>query len=120
MNEDFRKPSCLPRSDFPPYPFTKIDDPGPYDEPPAEVPKTVVSRVEGESRDVIGIDCVSDETASGVGVESDHEEECEVVGVPESLKTLVADLVVGGRVHDEHDEQHEVTGNATSLFVVNI
>ena len=26
-----------------------------------------------------------------MGIESDHEEECEVVGVPESLKTLAAD-----------------------------
>ena len=55
-----------------------------------------------------------------MGVESKHEEECEVVSIPESLKTLLADFVVGGRVHDEHDEQHEVTCDSASLFVVNI
>jgi hypothetical protein len=78
----------------------------------------VIGRVEGESWDVIGVHGVSDETASGVGVKGDHEEEREVVGVPEGLKTLAANLVVGGCVHDEHDKQHEVTSDATGLFVV--
>ena len=56
MNEDFREPSGLPRSDFPPHPFTEIDDPGPDNEPPAEVSKTMLGRVEGESWDIIRID----------------------------------------------------------------
>lgn len=80
----------------------------------------MLGRVEGESWDVIGVHGVSDETASCVGVKSDHEEKCEVVGVPEGLEALTANLVVGGRVHDEHDKQHEVASNATSLFVVNV
>ena len=61
-------------------------------------------RVEGESRNVVGIDGVSDKTASSVGVESDHEEKCEVVGVPKCLEALAADLVVSGCVHDDHDK----------------
>ena len=80
----------------------------------------MLGRVEGESWDVIGVHGVSDETASCVGVKSDHEEKCEVVGVPEGLEALTANLVVGGRVHDEHDKQHEVASNATSLFVVDV
>ena len=64
----------------------------------------MLGRVEGESRDVVGVHGVSDETASSVSVKSDHEEKCEVVGVPEGLKALTANLVVGGRVHDEHDK----------------
>ena len=120
VNEDFREPSGLPCSDFPPYPLTEVEDSGPDDKPPAEVPKAVFGGVERKSWDVIGVDGVSDETAGGVGVKSEHEEECEMVGVPEGLKALMTDLVVGGRVHDEHDEQHEMTSNATSLFVVDI
>lgn len=80
----------------------------------------MVGRIERESWDVIGIDGVSDETAGSVGVKSDHEEECEVVGIPEGFKALATDLVVGGCVHDEHDKQHEVTSDATSLFVMDI
>lgn len=120
MNKDFREPSGLPRSDFPPYPLTKIENSGPDDEPPAEVSKAVLGRVERESWDVIGVHGVSDETAGGVGVKSDHKEECEMVGVPEGLEALTANLVVGSRVHDEHDKQHEVTSDTASLFVVDV
>ena len=80
----------------------------------------MVGRVKGESCDVIGVDGVSDKTASRVGIKGDHEEECEVMGVPERLEALAADLMMGGRVHDNHDEQHEVTSDATSLFVMDI
>ena len=64
----------------------------------------MLGRVEWESRDVIGVDGVSDKAASGVGVKGDHEEKREVVGIPERLEALAADLVMRGRVHDEHDE----------------
>lgn len=53
-------------------------------------------------------------------VKTDHEEECEVMGVPEGLEALVAYLMVSGGVHQEHDEEHEMTGDPTSLFVVNV
>ena len=55
-----------------------------------------------------------------MGVKSEHEEECEVMGVPEGLEALVTNLVVGGRVHYEHDKQHEVASDATGLFVVDV
>ena len=77
-------------------------------------------RVERECRDIIWVDGVSDETPSGVGVESDHEEKCEVVGVPKGFEALAADLVVSGRVHYDHDKQHEVTGDSTRLSVMNL
>ena len=55
-----------------------------------------------------------------MSVEADHEEEREVVGVPESLKALLADLVMGGAVHDDHEEKHDMTGDATWLPIVDI
>ena len=80
----------------------------------------MLGRVEGETRDVVGVDGVSDEATGSVCVKGNHEEKREVMGVPERLKALATDLVMGGSVHDEHDEQHEVTGDATSLFVMNV
>lgn len=80
----------------------------------------MIGGVEWKGWDVIWIDGVPDETARGVGVEGDHEEKCQVVGVPKRLEALLADLVVGSRVHDEHDEQHEMTSDTASLFVVDI
>ena len=53
-------------------------------------------------------------------IKTDHEKEGEVVGIPECLKALFSDLVVGGSVHQEHDEEHEMTGDTTSLGVVNV
>ena len=80
----------------------------------------MIGRVEGKSWDVVRVDSVSDETAGGVGVKGDHEEKRKVVGVPECLEALAADLVMGSCVHDEHDEQHKVASDATSLFVMNV
>ena len=120
MEEDLGKASGLPRPDFPPYPLTEIEDSGQGDEPPAEVPKAVFGRVEGKACDVIGLDGIADETAGCVAVKGEHEEKSKVVGVPERLEALATDLVMGGREHDEHDQQHEVTSDATWLFVVDV
>ena len=55
--------------------------------------------VERESSDVIRFWGVSNEAASSVTVKSEQEKKSEVVCVPECFEALVADLVVGGRVH---------------------
>jgi hypothetical protein len=55
-----------------------------------------------------------------MGVDPNHEEEREVMSVPESLETLVANLFVGGRVHQYHDQEHEMTSYASRLRVVNL
>ena len=53
-------------------------------------------------------------------VKPDHEEKCEVMGVPERFEALVTNFVVGCRIHQDHDEQHEVPCDTASLGVVNL
>ena len=55
-----------------------------------------------------------------MGVETDHEEECEVVGIPEGLEALVADLVVCRGIHEDHDEKHEMTSDTARLVVMDL
>lgn len=55
-----------------------------------------------------------------MGVEAQHEEESEVVSVPEDLESLLANFGVGSGVHQDHDEQHKVTSDSTWLFIVDI
>jgi hypothetical protein len=55
-----------------------------------------------------------------VCVDTDHEEEREVMCIPEGLEALVANFMVGGGVHEEHDKEHEMTSDTTWLFVVDI
>lgn len=76
--------------------------------------------VERERRGIVRVSGVADEASSGMRVEANHEKECEVVGVPEGLKALVADLVVRSCVHEDHDEQHEMASNAAGLRVMNV
>lgn len=83
----------------------------------------MLGRVEGEVGYVVWIHAVSNETAGGVGVEPNHEEEClgpsdqsqstdrscrthQVMSVPERFEALLTDLLVGGRVHEQHDQEH--------------
>lgn len=120
MNKELGQSGSPARTDLTVDTLAKVDDTGPDGEPPALVPKTMLRGVEGEHSDVVGIGGVADEAPGGVTVEPDHEEEREVVGIPESLKALVTNLVMGSGVHQEHDEQHEVTRDATGLRVMDI
>lgn len=104
--------------DLPVNALSEVDEARPDGEAPAHVTKAVLSAVERERVRVIRKGRVADEAPGSVGVEADHEEEREVVGVPERLEALRADLVVRSRVHQNHDEEHEVTGNAARLGVM--
>ena len=120
MNQDLGEFRCATTTDLTVYTFTEVENTRPDNEPPGLITETVLSRVEGEGKSVVGIHGVTYETTSCMSVESDHEEECQVMGVPESLEALVTDLVVGSGVHQEHDQEHEMTGDTASLGVVNI
>lgn len=54
-----------------------------------------------------------------MSVETEHEKESQMVRVPECLKALSADFVMGSCIHQNNDEEHEVAGDTTRLVVVN-
>ncbi len=80
----------------------------------------MLSGVERECTDIVGIDRVADKTSRGMSIETDHKKEGEVVGVPKCLEALLTDLLMCGPVHQDHHEEHEVTGDTTRLGVVYI
>ena len=55
--------------------------------------------IERESWDIVWIGTVTDKASSGMGVESKHEKEGKMVSIPENLKALLTNLVMGCRVH---------------------
>ena len=63
---------------------------------------------------------VANKATSGVGIQADEKEERQVMSVPERLEALVADFVMRSRIHEQHDEKHEVPGDTARLGVVNI
>lgn len=120
MDEDLGELSRTARADFPPDTLSEVDDTGPDDVAPRKVANANVRVVEGE--------CVGDrwqgsranEASSGVRVEADHEEERQVVSIPERFETLLANFCMGGTVHDDHDEEHDMASDTTRLAVVDI
>lgn len=100
--------------------LSEVDDTGPDDEAPRLVSEAVLGRVVREAASVVRVDRVANEAAGSVRVKSDEEEERKVMCVPEGLEALVADLAVRRRVHEEHDEEHEVAGDTTWLRVVDV
>ena len=100
--------------------LAKVEDTRPDGVAPALVPEAVLGAVEGEFLLEGRVGGVTHEAADGMGVQADHEEESEVVGVPEGLEALVADLLVRGGVHEHHDEEHNVASEATGLSVVDL
>lgn len=120
MNKELRKSGRPPRTDFSPNPFTEVDNTGPDDEPPAFVPKAVLGGVEREGGNIIGVGRIAHEASGGVSVQADHEEKRKVMGVPEGLEALCANLVMGSGIHQEHDEEHEMARNTARLRIVDL
>lgn len=60
--------------------------------------------IERECGDVIRFGGITDKASSGMGIQPEHEEESEMVSVPKCFKTLLPDLLVGGRIHEDHDQ----------------
>ena len=120
MDKDLGQLRGPPCSIFSVHSLSKVKKTWPDGEPPALVPKTVLRRIKRERRDVIWINRVTNKTAGGVRVEPNHEEECEVMGVPERFKALVTNFVVRCRIHQKHDEQHKVPCDTASLGVMNL
>ena len=120
MNEKLgqpRGPSC---ANLAVYPLSKIDDTRPNNESPTLITDAVLGGIKREGVDVVRVRRIADETASCVGIQANHEEECEMVCIPESFKTLGAYLVMSGRVHQEQHEEHKMACDATSLCIVDI
>ena len=103
MDKDLGQAGCTPRTNLTPNPLSKVDNARPDGETPALVSETVFRRVEGEGRNVVRVGGVADEASGGMGVKTDHEEESKVMGIPERLEKLVANLVVGSGIHEEHN-----------------
>lgn len=76
--------------------------------------------IEREGRDVIRFGEITNEAAGSMGVKANHEEESQVVGVPERFKALGANLLMRRRVHQNHDEEHEMPGDAARLSVMDV
>lgn len=76
--------------------------------------------IEGERGDVLRICRIADEATSGVGIETDHEKESEMMSVPESLETLVANFMMSGSVDEKHYKEHEVPSDTASLGVMDV
>lgn len=120
VNKNFGKLGRLPSPDLPPNALSEVKNARPDDESPAEVTQTVLGGIEWEACNVVRVNSVAHETTGRMRVESDHEEEREMMGVPKRLEALLADLLMSRRVHEDKDEKHEMAGDAARLGVVNL
>ena len=120
MNENFGQAGESASPEFSVHALAKVNDTRPDCVPPTLVTQTEFRVIEWESTHVLRISGVANETACRVCIQPDHEEECEMVSVPEGLEALVANLPVGRAVHEEQAEQHEVARDPSGLRVVDI
>jgi hypothetical protein len=120
MNKKLRQPRGPARANLTINPLAEIEDTRPYYEPPTLISKAMLGGIEGESWNMIRKCRIADETTSRMRVQTDHEKERKMMGIPEGFKTLIAYLVVGSCVHQEHDKQHEMASNATGLGIVDL
>jgi len=120
VDEDLGELSRTAGADLPPDTLEEVDDTGPDDVAPREIANADIRVVEREGAGERWQSGTADEASSGVRVDADHEEERQVVSVPERLETLLANFCVGSTVHEDHDEQHDMASDAARLAVVDV
>ena len=104
VDEDLGELGRTARTDLPIDTLSEVDDTGPDGVTPRKIANANIRVVEWECVGKCGQCSTADEASSGVSVEADHEEECQVVGIPERLETLLANFCVASAVHQDHDE----------------
>lgn len=67
-----------------------------------------------------GRNSVTHEAACGVRVHAEQEWDEEMVSVPEGLKGLLSNPVVGRGIDQQHAKQHDVSSDAASFCVVDL
>lgn len=113
---DFRLPT---RPDFTIQPFKEINSTTPELPSPALIPQAVVPKVgPGKRRKWLGR--ISHETPGCVGVETQHERDKEMMRVPKRLKGLLPDPSVGGGVHEQHTQQHDMARDSAGLGIMDL
>ena len=120
MDKDLGEVGRSAGTDLPPDTLEEVDDARPDDVAPRKIANADFRVVEGEGAREGGQRGTTDEASSGVSVDADHEEEREVVSVPERLETLLANFSVGGTVHEDHDEEHDMASDTARLAVVDV
>lgn len=100
-------------------PLNEVEATGPELPSPAKITNAVLPvLITGKWRN--GVGCVTDEAPDGVGVQTEEKWDEQMVSVPEGLERLLSDAVMGGCVHQEHAEKHNVASGTTGLNVVNL
>lgn len=120
VDEDLGELSRTAGADLPPNTLEEVDDTGPDDVAPREIANADIRVIEREGVGERWQSSTADEASSGVRVDADHEEERQVVSVPERLETLLANFCVGGTVHEDHNEQHDMASDTARLAVVDV
>ena len=120
VDEDLGQLGRAAGTDFPINTLSKVDDTGPDGVAPRKISNANIWVVEREGIGESGLCNTTDEASSCVSVEADHEEERQVMSIPERLETLLANFCVAGAVHQDHDEEHDMASDASRLSVVDV
>lgn len=119
MTDDFNNLRLSPAADFTVETVDEVQTtadklPSPTFVSDAVGPEVVV--VEGRKRKC----SITHETVGCMRVHAEKERNEQVVSVPEGLERLLSDPVMRCGIHEQHAKQHNMSGNATSLGVVNL
>ena len=114
--DDFRLSSC---SNLPVDSFAQIDPASNKLPPPALVSNAMAPKWLSGKGGVRG-DAISDEASRRMRVHGQKEWDEQMMRIPESLVTLLSNLGVCSRIHEQHTQQHNMPGNASSLLVMDL
>ena len=106
-------------SDFSIDALTEVDG-SPHELPSPPLIPDAMTPEPFASKRTIRLSAISDEAPGRVRVHGQQERDEEVMRVPKRLIALLSDLGVRRRVHEQHAEQHDVSGDAAGLGIVDL
>ena len=107
------------RSNLPIDPFQEVKTTTHELPSPALVANTMVPEfLTCEWRDRVGR--IAHETTGGVGIESEHVRDEQMVRIPKGLEGLLPDSMMRGCIHQHHAQEHDMAGYPPGLGEVDL
>ena len=86
---------------------------------PSEVSQTMIVVIFA-SKGGVRFGRIADKAPDRMGIKTKKERYEQVVGIPKGFERLTANSNVGGSIHQEHTEKHDVAGDTPWFFIMDI
>jgi hypothetical protein len=117
MHDDFGNLSISSAVDDSPDPFQKVYATTPKSQSPSLIPNAMIPEI-GAVKGTIRLCGVADKASRRMSIQRQNKNEGEMMSIPKRFECLLSQWCMRCSVHQEHAEQHDMSGNSTCLGIM--